>query len=161
VSTVALQLASTAASYANQRVLLVDCNLARASAARRLRLPSPAGLSEAMANGRGPECFVQRCQIQNLSVLAAGQTNGHHPAIYNVNDLRRVIDGLKENYDLLVFDAPPSGEGGLGVALARLMDGVLVVVEAERVSREVVQRTIEDLQRAQVNVLGAVLNKRR
>jgi Mrp family chromosome partitioning ATPase len=93
--------------------------------------------------------------------MAAGEANGHLTTIYNGNNLRRVIAQLADNYDLLVFDVPPTSEGGLGIQLARLMDGVLVVVEAERVPWEVAQRAVADLQRADVNLLGAVLNKRR
>ena len=61
----------------------------------------------------------------------------------------------------MVFDMPAAGRLGFLVRLASLVDGVLLVVEAERVRWEVARRPIEQLTRANVHLLGAVLNKRR
>jgi protein-tyrosine kinase len=68
---------------------------------------------------------------------------------------------LRDHFDLVVFDAPAMSHGALGPALTKKVDGVVVVVEAERTRAPVVaelQRVIE------VNggrILGVVLNKRR
>ena len=92
VSTLASQLAISAASFGQDRVLLVECDLTRPSMARTLGLNSDAGLAEALANGKGPEPFVQDCDVQNLSILVAGNVNGHTSAVYNGGGLRRIID---------------------------------------------------------------------
>ncbi len=72
-----------------------------------------------------------------------------------------VVELLRPRYDLIVFDMPSTDEGSLGLRLAELMDGVLMVVEAERACSEVARRARQILARNGVNVLGAVLNKER
>jgi Mrp family chromosome partitioning ATPase len=43
----------------------------------------------------------------------------------------------------------------------RKVDGVVLVIEAERVRTPVIERAVDTLQDCGANVLGAVLNKRR
>ena len=45
--------------------------------------------------------------------------------------------------------------------LAEKMDGVILVVEAERTKTEVVRKIRKDLESTGVNILGVVLNKKR
>jgi Mrp family chromosome partitioning ATPase len=56
---------------------------------------------------------------------------------------------------------PAVHDAGPNDRLAGLLDGVLFVIEAERVRWQVAERTTEHLRRANVRLLGAVLNKRR
>ena len=61
----------------------------------------------------------------------------------------------------MVIDLPAVNEASWTLRLARLCDGVGLVVEAERSRLEVVQRTKELLVKSNANVLGVVVNKRR
>jgi Mrp family chromosome partitioning ATPase len=161
VSTLAVHLAATAACYEGQRVVLVDCNLARPSAARTFELEADGGLLEALSHPEAPQRFVQASGVRGLSVLQVGRTNGSAAEIWDTGGFRGILEALKRDFQLVVCDMPAASHNGLGGHLAGMMDGVLLVVEAERVRREVIRRTIEELERSGVHLLGAVLNKRR
>jgi Mrp family chromosome partitioning ATPase len=161
VSTIAWQLAATAALVARGPVLLVDANFAEPAACRVFGLGRSSGLSEILMDEADPATCVQRSPVQNLSVLTAGQTNGDANRAYSVPNLAQTFERVKTGFEMLVFDMPPAGQSGYAVQLATLMDGVLFVVEAEQVRWEVAQRTIQELRRANVRLLGAVLNERR
>jgi Mrp family chromosome partitioning ATPase len=161
VSTVAWQLAATAAFLARGPVLLVDANLTHPAARRVFDLEGSLGLAEVLLDGAEPVSCVQPSPVQNLSILTAGEANGQASWAYTVPNLAQTLETIKTGFDLVVLDMPPAGESGFALQLATLMDGVLFVVEAGRVRWEVAQRTIEDLRRANVRLLGAVLNKRR
>jgi Mrp family chromosome partitioning ATPase len=47
-----------------------------------------------------------------------------------------------------------------GVTIARLADGIVLVLEANATRREAASKVTENLRAAQVKILGAVLNKR-
>ena len=160
VTTVAACLAAAAASCGRHRVLLVDCHLARPKVHRMFGVRPYPGLCEALAGfGRLPE-MIQGSPVRNLSVLSAGKANGDPAAAFDAADLAGVLEALKAGFDLVVFDLPSAVEQTSAVRLAGLLDGVLLVVEAERIPREVAQRTKELLARARVRLIGAVLNKR-
>lgn len=65
------------------------------------------------------------------------------------------------NFDYVLLDAPPLLECADATVMGRLSDGVVIVVQAEATATEALVRTREQLERAQVNVLGVVLNRTR
>ena len=75
--------------------------------------------------------------------------------------LESFFDKLKQHFDFILIDSPPVTRSALGLALVHKVDGVLLVVEAEKtrwpVARHVKNRVIA----AQGNLLGVILNKRR
>jgi len=159
VSTVAAQLAVTAASY-DRRVLLVDCSLERPSAERTFRLRLGAGLADYLLEDQELPACIQTTGVENLSVLTAGRSNGRLADAYDAAGLVHLVESLKKEFHLSVFDMPAAGEASPTTRMARLLDGVVLVVEAERVRLEVAQRITEQFVRADVRLLGAVLNKR-
>jgi Mrp family chromosome partitioning ATPase len=122
--------------------------------------PGP-GWAEVLLHGKEPLSRIRSSFVANLSVLAAGELNGEAARAFDAGKLSELIDALKEQFELVVFDMPAAGRLGFLLRLAGLVDGVLLVVEAERVRWEVARRAIEQLTRDDVRLLGAVLNKRR
>lgn len=160
VSTVASHLAVAAATGGGLPVLLVDANLSRPMIHRIFPVVQSPGWSEVLADPPGVALAIQPSGVKNLSVLPAGRSNQQKwPS--DVGAISAVLKGFTADFELAIFDLPAVGQTNAAVRLAGLLDGVLLVVEAERVRHEVAQRTRELLRRANVNLLGAVLNKRR
>ena len=68
---------------------------------------------------------------------------------------------LKEGFDLVLIDSPPAITSPETLSLCRWMDGVVLIVEAERISQPVVEHVRESIVRNGGRILGMVLNKRR
>ena len=86
------------------------------------------------------------------------------PALSNLFHSPRMHDvfsHLKQRYDLVVIDSPPVAGAVEGLAIARHVDGVLLVVEAESTRWSTVNRVKDRLSKSGANILGVVLNKRR
>jgi Mrp family chromosome partitioning ATPase len=67
---------------------------------------------------------------------------------------------VREAFDYVLISAPPircEVEAGL---IGRLADGVVLVVEANHNRRDTVRRAKEQMESAQVRLLGAVLDQR-
>ncbi len=160
VSTVAAQLAAAAASGGDHRVLLVDGNLVRPSLGRRFGVAAGPGLADVILGHQEITEAARPTTVANLSLLPAGEPNGNLPHVYDSARLTLVVESLRRAFDLIVFDMPPVGQAGSGIALARLVDRVLLVVESERVRWEVAQRTKQLLLSAEVRLAGVILNKR-
>ncbi len=71
-----------------------------------------------------------------------------------------ILNRLREQYGLVVIDAPPVLGANSGVRWTRLADDVIFVVEAGGVRWEVAQEAKELLRETAANVMGVVLNKR-
>jgi capsular exopolysaccharide synthesis family protein len=161
VSTLAAHLAMTAASYDAGRVLLVDCDLAHPSVAARFGAAACPGLAECLRSGERDGELFAATPVEGLWVLPAGRLRGSPASAFGSPRLAELVHDLAGRFALTVFDLPPVNQASCMGAIAPLLDGVLLVIEAERVPWEAVQRAKELLSRAEANVLGAVLNKRR
>lgn len=161
VSTIAAQLAATAAAMDEGSVLLVDANLACPLVHRMFDVDPSPGLSELLLDPAALTAYVQPSGIDNLELLTAGEPNGSLAKAFDTGRIREVLCAVEEDYHLVVLDMAPAGLQSAALRLAGLLDGVVMVVEAERVRYEVARRTKQLLQRAGASVRGAVLNKRR
>ena len=71
------------------------------------------------------------------------------------------LKALAARYEYVILDAPPVLPVSDSVALARWVDGVLVVAQADRVSRRDVSESLARLERVGAPLIGLVLNKAR
>ncbi len=68
---------------------------------------------------------------------------------------------LRNHYDYVIIDAPAAITTSDGFALARHVDGVVLVVQAEHTRWPVVESLKDRIATSGGNILGVVLNKRR
>ena len=161
VSTVAAQLAVTAASCGERRVLLVDAHAARPAVHAAFGVPLAPGLSEVACNAADLSTAVRPSALGNLWLLPAGHANGQPFPDYGLPAWDEIVAAVRQDYQLIVFDMPAARQTSAVIALARLLDGVLLVIEAERLGHDVLLPMKEMLLESDVRLLGAVLNKRR
>lgn len=73
---------------------------------------------------------------------------------------RDCIDLLRSEFDYSVIDCPPLSVSGDLLSIAPFVDGVLLVVEANRTRRDEPRKAMQSIEAAGGNLLGFVLNKR-
>jgi Mrp family chromosome partitioning ATPase len=72
-----------------------------------------------------------------------------------------IMQRLREDFELVLVDAPPLSESSDAVLLAAKSDGVVLVVEAEKTRWQVAQSMRDRLGKQKAEILGVILNKRR
>ena len=102
--------------------------------------------------------YFSDTDIPNLKVLTAGQVEADLQAPRQREALAQLLDHLGRIFDLVLIDAPPVTRGGPTTALAAHADGVLMVVRSNATAAPAVRQAVEELRRADANVLGIVLN---
>ena len=157
-TTVAVGLATALAKERESRVLLVEANLRTPCFGSIFPLPTTAGLADFAAGRIAAEALPTRLEEQNLSVVAAGET----PSL--MVDLE-VIDGLLSRlhaqYDFIVVDAAPVSSYADTSVLATKVDGVILVIEADRTPVAEAESAKRQLDKVGARILGVVLNRRR
>jgi len=162
VSTVAANLASILSEQGSGTTLLVDANTRHPFIHRIFRTRLSPGLIDALTIDRGDDrdnTVVRR--TTSLSILTAGSIGGSSAKIPPSDDLARLLEAAKENYRFIVVDMPALEEDSSVARLAASCDGVVLVVETERLRWESISRTKQRLTQHNSNVLGVLLNKRR
>jgi capsular exopolysaccharide synthesis family protein len=143
------------------RVLLVDANIRCPSAHRIFQTRLGPGLANILTADQDYRDIIASWRFQNLHILTAGIANGSSSGILRPAQFTKLINSMKKDYRYVVFDMPAVREARSAARLASLCDGVVLVVEAERLRWEVLLNAKAQLLKWNANVLGVVLNKRR
>jgi capsular exopolysaccharide synthesis family protein len=161
-TTTAAILASTLARSKNCKILLVDANL---------RTPALEDVFEGQKNERGlsdlilselaSEDLIYQTTLPNLFVLPCGKSISSPSYLFDGETITDLLMTLRDRFDFVIFDASPLEAYSESLFLAAKVDGVILVVEAERTKTEVARRIKKNLESAGVNVLGIVLNKKK
>jgi len=70
-------------------------------------------------------------------------------------------ESLRQQFDMILIDSPPFETSPDGIAISRRVDGVVLVLEAEKTRWPVAERMKEQILLNGGNILGIVFNKRR
>ncbi len=163
VSSVASNLALNLAQQTSSRVLLVDGNQEHPTVHKFFRFDQAPGLTELLAgNDTTLETVIHRVkEAPNLDILCAGSTDSNLLRYFNTSDFQNLLADLKRAYRVIIFDTPAVSETTRAIRIASLVDGVILVVEAEKVRSVVVDKVKRILQKSGAHLFGAILNKRR
>ena len=157
-STIAANLSVTLAHHGS--VLLLDANVNKPSIHKIFRLDLSPGLAETLQSEDRHAAISK--PARNLDILSAGHMSGDVPSLLeSPQNLSELLSTYKRSFRFIVVDSPPINEKSAALRLASLVDGVILVVEAERTRWEAVRRVKDQLVQVKANVLGIVLNKRR
>ncbi len=155
VTTLAAGLAAALSDVGDGKVLLVDANSSKVEADPFFRNGGVPGLAAALQSGRldHPTFGV------NFYLATATRVGDKAlPLVPRIYDLMPMLKA--SDYHYVIFDLPPMTQTSAALALAGLMDQVLLVVEAEKTNRDTLKWAFNSLRQAEANVLG-VFNKGR
>lgn len=170
VSSVVLNMAMAFSQGSAARILVVDAkpnNIARLKTMQKLwknngdSQPADPG-TEIIETGRPGygENQMIRADGNFDIILVQGKQNGRN-SYFRPDSFRMFLEKAREEYNVILVDAPAIRENSFTQLVAPGADGVIIVVEAGRVRREVLKRAMEELQKTGATMLGIVLNKQR
>lgn len=161
VSTVTLGLGAAVAGAAQHGVLLVESHPGAPRLATRLGVATAIGIAEVLSKDAPREQALVATSVPRLAVMTRGRVpiDLSQPRWLGLFD--ELMADLQTGFDLCLFDGGALEAHPESLLLASHVDGVLLVVEAERTSTSRVEAAAEMLARAGANVLGVVLNRRR
>jgi non-specific protein-tyrosine kinase len=146
-------------AQAGSSVILVDADLRRSSLHKFFSVPGKEGLTNLLMQEKlGFDGYLQETGVDNLRLLTSGPLPPDPADLLGSKKMQHLIEALKYEADLVIFDTPPLMPVSDAAMLALETDAVLLVVEVGRTRRGALRRCMEDLQRADAHVLGAVLN---
>lgn len=155
-TTSALALARVMA-MSGDRVLLIDGDVRRAGLARMLGLGGGIGLAEVLLQEAPAEAAIVPDTVPGLDLLPVREASFSPVDLFSGGVMKGHLARLRARYDAIIIDTPPL----LGVAdarsLARLADGVLVMVRWGSTPVAAVDAALAGLEQDGSAVIGAVL----
>jgi succinoglycan biosynthesis transport protein ExoP len=156
-STVAVHIAAAFARL-GKSTLLIDADLRRPSAHRKLGLPNRIGLSSVLCHKqRLDKAIVPVTGQPNLHLLPAGPAVSS-PAELLLTEFPGLLEQLRLQYDVVIADSPPVLGFADAQAIANTVEAILLVARAGQTQRPVLAETLRHLRRARARLLGLALN---
>ncbi len=157
-SFVASNIAISIAKSIDEYVLLMDCDLRLPSLHRRFGFSDIPGLSEYLKEKVSLGSILKKTAIDKLSLLPAGKPPVNPSELISSEQMRRLIHEVKNRYEdrYIIIDSPPPYLTAEANALARQVDGIVIVVKTGKTKRADVQNLIDTYGREKI--LGVVKN---
>jgi succinoglycan biosynthesis transport protein ExoP len=142
------------------KVIAVDTDLRRPVQHHIFKVSNDSGLSDGVLHTNpGIMEHVQPTQVENLWLLPSGTLPPNPAELLGSKRMGEIIEELKANADLVIFDTPPALLVTDAAVLATRVDGVLLVNDAGVTRRAMSQRAVQELRRTHAPLLGLVLNR--
>jgi len=157
-STTVVNLGS-AFAQANKKTLIVDADLRNPSFHRLFKLDNATGFSSVIfGQKRLDDAVYRNTLLPNLDVLTSGPKVQNPAEILGSVEAEKLVSRAKALYDIVIFDSPPV----LAVTDAKLLsfnaDGVIMVIKAAKIAREVAMKARAAIIGENINLIGVVLN---
>jgi capsular exopolysaccharide synthesis family protein len=153
---VAVNLAYALAAQRDGKVLLIDCDLRRGSAADYLAARSTPGLAEYVVDQQPLRDVLQTGSNSRLYLIASGRRVAEPGELVGDSRFSGLIQQCREMFDWIIIDTPPVVQFSDATVIANLCDGVLLVVRGGSTPVSIAKRAVQAFNEGAI--LGAVLN---
>lgn len=146
-------------AQAGDNVLLMDCDMRRATIHRAFDVERVPGLAEVIMGRADLDEALRPTGVENLTVLPSGVVPPNPSELLGAKKFGAVVKELEKRFTRVFMDAPPVLAVTDALVLGALADGVCFVVCAGRTDRNAARRALEMLTRYGCRVLGVVFNQ--
>ena len=140
-----------------RRVLIIDADLRKPSLHRLFNVDNAIGLSNLLAGASDVQSAVQATTQPNLSVMTSGPIPPSPPELLAGEALPKMLDALRDQFDLILMDGPPV----LGLAdaplLAHRAEATLLIAASESTRTDALKGAQQRLLAAHAQILGTLL----
>ena len=152
-----------AASLARQwaalgrKVLLLDADFRRSQVARMMQLQASPGLSDVLLGEANLDAAIQHDPSSSADVIVAGEQPIERLDLGN-RKLKGLIEQVREQYDFIVIDSPPSLAPADAEVIAGVADSTVMVVRWGQTRRGVVRYSLDKIGKFGGSVHACVLS---
>ncbi len=146
----------------DKRVVLVDTDLRVSVIGKDYGLRTGrtrvCGLTDYLTDGCSFEEALHETSIPGAWMIPAGKEEINPFRLLQTEKMRKLLDRLNKEYDIVLVDTPSVGIAADVLALAKCCDGALLVVGCCQGRQKDIRTAAESIEQAGCRVLGAVLN---
>ena len=157
-STVIANVAYSFSKLENCKVLLMDLDLRNPSVHKMFGVSNTYGLMDNLKSNRPLEKCIHKIE-ENIHVLPTGAMPPNPSEILSSKKMAKFLEDIKSHYDYIFIDAPPVGVVSDATIISSNVDGVMYVVASNETDLSHAQVAIDNLKKADANIIGSVLNK--
>lgn len=157
-SFISANLAISLAQGVDQHALLVDCDLRLPSVSRLFGISHEQGLADYLLDKSDLAQLLRKTTLEKLTILPSGLPPPNPAELLGSKRMHDLVAELRNRYPdrFVVFDTPPHMVASEAGVLAKLIDGVVLVVRHGVSGKLSIQKTVEEIGRERI--IGLIFN---
>lgn len=144
---------------AGERVLLIDCDMRRPKQHHNLKMTVNRSLVDYLTDRAALAEIIQKDEPSGLDIIPCKPTPSHALSLLTSAKLQDMLDELRDEYDLIILDAPAAATLSDPYVLSKLSDRTLYVMDYERTDKEQIGHALKQFRDIHYDNIGIVLNK--
>jgi capsular exopolysaccharide synthesis family protein len=145
-------------AQSGKTVLVIDADLRRPRQHRLFKIKNTFGLTTYLTDSIDLKSVIKSTEIPNLFVVNAGPIPPNPAELLGSDKMARFIKMLADECDFMIFDLPPMLEISDALVLGAKVDGMVLVVQGDKTSREALKKAREKLDLLKVRTIGVIIN---
>ena len=155
-------------AQAGKKVVIVDADLRKGRQFSIFNVVARPGLSNYLSgvvnegevyDADDIRSFIRETEIENLFIIPAGDVPPNPSELLVNSRMNQLLLDLKSQYDIIIFDAPPSLLVTDATILARIVDTTMIVVAHQVTKMDNLNKVQKAIKNVGGNVAGVVINK--
>ncbi len=157
-TTVSVNLAMAISKEIHRKAILIDGDLRKPSI-RLEQSRNRKGLSDYLSNRTPLTEILMNSQMENLRIIMAGPSTNKSSELIGSKRMEELLKSLSESGDstYILIDSPPIIATTEPTVLSKMVDGIILVVRADRIPRESIRRAVKSIDRQKI--IGVVFNQ--
>ena len=160
-TTISVSYARLLALKGQGRILICEMNARNPVFKELFAVSNGAGVSGYFTGDKNLASIVQTTSAGNLDMIHIGEVDPAFVQIHLQRVFPKLIKEAASMYDTVIFDAPAIASSPETAPMCSYVDGVVIIVQAGKTKREIVQRSMDAIARYDGNVLGVILNRKK
>lgn len=139
-----------------KKVAVMDLDFRKPKIHKIFKTANTFGIVEYILGECSFEELVKKTEY-GVDVFNRGKAASNASVIFMGEKFKALLEKLKRDYDVVLFDCPPVLQVSDYIHLAKLSSGVLFVVSCEKARRSQVKEAVSALKKAGANVMGTAV----
>lgn len=142
---------------AGKKTVIVECDYRHPMVARNFGVEGERQKASE-TDGKKIDASLKKTSVDNLWVLDMKCKINNPVELICSEAYTNMVQKLRNDFDFVIFDTPPLGAFIDAAHISTLADGTVLVIRQGQVERRAAKDVLEQLKKANANVLGAVIN---
>lgn len=143
----------------NKKVIVVDLDLRKPKIHRVFQRPNEKGLNDYLLNEVSLEDAIKKSNCKTIDFINSGRTADVITNALTSTKLKELINNLKEKYDYVLVDSPPTLLVSDALYIAKVVDGIVYVVGYDKARKRDVKSSLREIQKGSTKIIGAVISQ--
>jgi capsular exopolysaccharide synthesis family protein len=149
-----------ASARAGKRTLIIETDLRSPSHCASLKVTAdPDATIEPLRYYTSlSECIRLVPDVENLYIIPSPGPVGQSAAILESSEMRRLMEDVRERYDLVILDTNPLSLSNDPLLIQPYSDGIVLVARPNFTQENMLGEAIDQLVESELGLLGAIIN---